>query len=372
MIVSGFPDPVFLEQISRRVSNLPEGRLLHAESPQRIVMFAPLNATTACGQQAINFVQHFLGMGIGVRCRGYLLEDGHAPIPPRVRECIVPNLPLPDSHEFIFWPPHHALTPGKRTIYFTMWESTKVPKAIVERLNKTECVIVPSRWCETVFSASGVDAPIRICPLGMNTDIYRERPLPDTKTFIFGTSGKFSDGGQHKRINLVAKAFKAAFPTEQDVRLKVKCFSPCRLSSQDPRVEFTDDVLTEHRMAAWYESIHCFVNGSSGEGFGLMPLQAMGCGRPVIGAKYSGVTEYFNEHTGLVVNHTYSRAWGFYEGQGHLADLDFDHLVEQMRAARSMDMSELADASVMSASRFTLKASAQRLASILSEFGVIA
>jgi len=143
-----------------------------------------------------------------------------------------------------------ALSPGRRsgagkpTVYFTMWESMRLPQPAIEKLNRCAVVIVPCGWRASMFSAAGVETPIRIVLLGIPMDYYepgyppslgaypesagsdppagqvRERP------FTFGTAARFESGGIRKGFGLVVKALQQAFGEAQDVRLRVKGQTP--------------------------------------------------------------------------------------------------------------------------------------------------
>ena len=80
---------------------------------------------------------------------------------------------------------------------------------------------------------------------------------------------------------------------------------------------------------------HCVVYPSSGEGFGLVPLEAMAVGRPVILTDYSGMTEYINERycypvpiEGVQRSELYNRV---YNADGSWAMVDENALRDQMQ-----------------------------------------
>ena len=98
--------------------------------------------------------------------------------------------------------------------------------------------------------------------------------------------------------------FKKAFPTEEDVFLKVKAFPDCPITkSFDSRIQIIQAFLPNDAMAKWYQDLTAYVNPSCSEGFGLHDLEAMSCGKPVVRTMYSGTTEFFDNNTGFVVEH---------------------------------------------------------------------
>jgi len=80
---------------------------------------------------------------------------------------------------------------------------------------------------------------------------------------------------------------------------------------------------------------HCVVYPSSGEGFGLVPLEAMAVGRPVILTNYSGMTEYIDERycypleiEGVQRAELYNR---IYNADGSWAMISVDKLQDSMQ-----------------------------------------
>lgn len=127
--------------------------------------------------------------------------------------------------------------------------------------------------------------------------------MPEICTF--GTAGMMAGGGFRKNIDMAAVLFTAAFPNEQDVRLKIKLTPYCKwtfpeMCLVDDRIEVLPAKLDDEDLADWYRGLTCYLNCSSGEGFGLHLLEAMACGRPLISMAYSGLTEYFDSSVGYV------------------------------------------------------------------------
>lgn len=199
--------------------------------------------------------------------------------------------------------PFKPIRRNKKTFIFTMGESTRNSRSDIDLMNSCCGVIVPSGWCADIFSAQGVEVPIHVAPLGITTDFY-EAPLGVSGPCRFGYACR--QGNHHARFRKnvlgVASAFLEEF-SERDVQLSLKV-GPGELKEvdfQDDRIEMIQDRWPREELVSWYHSIVCFVSGSCGEGFGLMPLQAMRCGRPVIATTYSGHGEYMSDDVGYPV-----------------------------------------------------------------------
>ena len=215
-----------------------------------------------------------------------------------------------------------------------MWESTIVPA--VEILNRAELVLVPCDWCAETFAASGVTRPIRVVPLGMDPAVFHPTadPLP-LDPLVFGCAGRIHHGGMRKGIQEVADSFRAAFPAlRPDVRLRVKIWpdDPPVATGDDPRIEVLRDPLTAAGLADWYRGLSVFVTMSKGEGFGLQPLQAMACGRPVLAGFHSGHRDYLTSACGWELPCHLEPAQGVYAGLGDWYRTDPDDLVSALRA----------------------------------------
>jgi glycosyltransferase involved in cell wall biosynthesis len=210
--------------------------------------------------------------------------------------------------------------PDKYTAAFTMWETDTLPPGSVEQLNRCGLVIVPSVWGRRCFRANGVTVPIDVVPLGYDPTVFglhaplRVAATRNTTTnplltphssllTVFGTAGALDEGGLRKNVQRVIDLFRSEFPTEQNVKLRVKITpnSPRVETHGDPRVEVLDSHLTPAELAAWYRSLNVFVNASAGEGFGLHLLEAMACGVPLISSRFGGVGTFFDARSGYEV-----------------------------------------------------------------------
>ena len=282
----------------------------------------------------------------------------------------------PGDEQLIISPPFlfHRFQPDDASALYTMWETDYLEPAWVEQMNRCRLVIVPSHWGAECFRHSGVRVPIEVVPLGYDPVVFHpdEQNIPSVCTF--GTAGALSAGGLRKNAQLVIDLFRRAFPSQQDVRLRVKITpqSPSLETYDDPRIEVIRAILPVTQVARWYRSLTAYVNASAGEGFGLHLLEAMACGRPLISASYSGLTMFFDDAVGYTVpyrlvpvrNAIYS---------GHWAEPDEEGLIEQMRRvyADQNQARQLGMWAACRAARFTWRTTGRLLRAVLVKHGFI-
>lgn len=280
-----------------------------------------------------------------------------------------------DDPQLVMGPPFLAPRFGldAHSAVYTMWETDRIQPEWVKLLNRARVVIVPSPWQVDCFRESGIAIPMEVAPLGFDPLVYHSvGPMPELCTF--GTAGALTSGGMRKNAQAVIDLFRREFPTEPDVRLRVKITpgSPGVETYDDPRIDVIRAVLPLGEMADWYRSLTAYVNGSSGEGFGLHMIESMACGRPVVTACHSGLTAYFDASVGYPVefklvpvkNEIYT---------GHWAEPNEQSMAEQLRRIYSNhgEAQRFGIAAADRAKRFTWKAGGQALVRALRKYELI-
>lgn len=337
----------------------------------KFVLRCPIDGFTGYGLHAQQIIRDFEGLGYNPKVLPIRIDEPTSvPIPQDIKEHFANY--SDKAWELLLNPPDISPTEGKQTIFFTMWESTRLSSRHVENLKKARVVIVPCEWNAHTFSAQGIDAPIEICPLGVDETIFYIKAPAPTNNCVFGAAGNSHISGRtRKGLDDVINAFRIAFPKETDVRLKIKTLPGSEvIDFQDSRIEVTKVYLTQYQLAEWYTSLTCFVSAARAEAWGLMQQQAMAVGRPVIACSYGGLREYFDSAVGYCVAYTLKPADERYAGLGLWAQPSLDSLVEQMQKVYA-DREEAARTGILAAKRahqFTWQRSSRRLLSIIQGY----
>ena len=287
--------------------------------------------TIGYGVIAVKLIRHLVAQGVPVLISLLSAKSKEMldEVPADLRD-LVTLQPNPWPGEIIIAPPMEEPNPDCRTLYITMWETTRLHHEMVSRLNRCVAVIVPSEWCQQIFDACGVNAPLLRIPLG--ADPVERTNWPDRKDglTVFGTVGRIHSGGLRKGIGRVVEAFEMAFPDHPGVRLLIKCSPRCEIGlPEDQRIH-----VNRHRLASmawWYDAIDVYVSGSCAEAWDLPLAEAMARGKPVVATRFGGHGDYMTNECGYVVPHMLSPALGIYQGLGLWGEPELWGLVSGMR-----------------------------------------
>jgi glycosyltransferase involved in cell wall biosynthesis len=189
---------------------------------------------------------------------------------------------------------------GKNTAYmpkesivkiaYSMFETTRIPKMWVKILNKEfDVVVVPDPFLIKVYQDSGVRIPIFVLPIPMMLAPYfahSPHPSHASEPFVFG------DASANKNPHVLVKAFIKAFKNNPNVHLVMRA-GHIRQETRDIINHITNkygstNVKIEegHLFLGQYidrlASFDCYINLSRGEGFSLIPREALALGIPCI------------------------------------------------------------------------------------------
>jgi len=288
------------------------------------------------------------------------------------------------------YPPNFARLDGKRRAGILIYEADRFPSHWAEAIERRlDLAIVPSAFCLEAAAASGVSrSRLALAPFGVDADVHRpEGPraeMPTGRSFNF-----LAVAAPHVRKGLkeTVAAFAGAFLARDDVGLVIKCPPRTRLGKRPWEYRSVADFLpdrregqvslieashTESDMAALYRGADVYVQASYGEAFGLAPLEAAACGKPVIATAWGAAPEIFGSEGAYLVEYDLVDAGAFaYDWRGggtvRMARPRVRHLVETMRRAYedSSERASKASGAARVAEEFTWQQCARAISAAL-------
>ena len=228
-------------------------------------------------------------------------------------------------------------------IQMTQWESTLVPPHWVDHAKRYDEWWTANKFGADAFINAGVPAEkIHIYEHGVDAITWspKKRGTRDTIRFLHVDSGS-----PRKRAPLAVEAFKKAFGNNPDYELTLK-YSHGAASEQDwfdekvlekygewegMNVRHIRENMTIEHLINLFHYHDVLIYPSEGEGFGLIPLQALATGMPVISTSdWCSYDQYFNgniieSHRGVSdIVETYTRF-------GDVVIPHLDSMVDQMK-----------------------------------------
>jgi len=209
---------------------------------------------------------------------------------------------------------------GQKPALITMWETNWLPPDFTDFLHMFDTIIVPSLHNWELFSQHHEN--VRVIPLGVDRDIWCPKERPDNKKF------KILCGGSEwyrKGLDVVLKVFlEMNLP---DAELHIKIVPPYLSAPKNldyPNVVVHDQWMTVEDEADLVRSADCFISVSRGEGFGLMPLQAISAGVPTIVSDAHGHREFSDLATHRIPTRLVPTNHGEWHNLGDWDEPEFD------------------------------------------------
>ena len=210
---------------------------------------------------------------------------------------------------------------GQINIGRTMFETDRIPADWVAQCNRMDEIWVPCRYNVETFAGSGVSRhKLRVVPGGVDANVFNPAapPLkPKQQNFIFlSVFGWFT----HKGWDLLLSAYCTEFRPDDDVQLVIKVLDylnhpiPIRQQISSfidslglqhhaiPDLRIIDQSMASSVMPGLYTGCDAFVLPSRGEAWGRPYMEAMACGLPVIGTRWSGNLEFMNDENSYLID----------------------------------------------------------------------
>lgn len=310
---------------------------------------------------------------------------------------------------------------GKKNVLFTMWEASELPSKYVIALNRCDLIIVPCRFCRDVFKKY-TNVPIEVCGEGVESDLFpyyeRIEPLigtpfrflwvgasnprkgyvsmmeaakmieqtPDCELYLKTTFQKF-DRKEYlsdlwkKRQWIRLNIRDGNLNEDQSVKNMLKRAKVRRTMKDDGEIKtlgkykniiFDNRKVPFEELVKLYNSAHCFVLPTMGEGWGLTLCEAMATGCPSIATPVTGCADFFDETVGYPIKYTHLESYfPNYDVRASVCIPDTVDLITQMIKVYHNYREALAKgkkASERIHKKFTWQLSGQRLRDIMNRY----
>ena len=218
----------------------------------------------------------------------------------------------PDLPRFALSPPDRLNVNDRLNVAFVWWELTSLPQYLIDAARVFDVLIAGSDFVYSLLSNNIAGTPILLAPnpVPIPEDIQPNRKrfeLPESDFIVFAGFDLLS-GIDRKNPYAAIKAFKLAFPDCPDCHLAIKVNysgggskaieeNLKRLRAyveSDSRIHIIQESLSYNDLLCLYASCDTFISLHRSEGLGLIPLEAMRLGKPVVATAWSGNMSYMN------------------------------------------------------------------------------
>ena len=193
----------------------------------------------------------------------------------------------------------HSDPAALAALHFGEWAKKPVEKRWAKLFKSFDRVVAPSRFIASRLGEAGVDGVV--CqPLGVDVETFRpdrrDRPWllrrlglgPDARVLMF--AGR---PAREKNIDVLIDAVQRLGDPYHLVLVGAGAGLPA-----EPRVTCLPFEANPRAVARLVASADAFVHANDREPFGLIVLEAMACGTPIVGVSSGGVAETVDDQVG--------------------------------------------------------------------------
>lgn len=184
---------------------------------------------------------------------------------------------------------------GSHKVLYTMWETDAMPSRFRAWIDYYDQILVPCEHNVELFSKYHPN--VKHVPLGVDCDVWKPMQREQNPVFRIHAGGSL---WRRKGLDIVVEACKLLdFPHELHIKLAPHAKDNPPLETM-PQVTFHRKWMSQDETVRFFNQGDVWVCPSRGEGFGLIPLQAIACGIPTIITATSGQAQFAHLATGVV------------------------------------------------------------------------
>ena len=241
--------------------------------------------------------------------------------------------------------------PGRKNILYTACESTPLltwfrTDEAMKAVNQAVALVVPSHFCRRQFAKYYPRIPLHVVPEGVDAQAFpfyqRSEPGPG-EPFRFLFCGTLDGRKGHdiclrafvewqRRRDAPRNVSLRIKTTAKDIAIDGEKLDGVRSypeSGKPPAIIWDNRNLPTADLAQLYNSAHCFLLPSRGEGWGQMLTDAMSTGCPSIWTAWSAMLDYADKSVGFPIT-KYRMMPSPDPAFGNYADISLDALIERM------------------------------------------
>ncbi|MEA2689249.1 MAG: hypothetical protein QOD51_1856 [Candidatus Eremiobacteraeota bacterium] len=246
-----------------------------------------------------------------------------------------------------------TVTAGTRTVGYWFWELAEFPRTLADRFAYLDEIWAPTRFCRDAFAPLS-PVPVRLVPphvpersvapadrarFGLERDRFyfftafdgqsvSERKNPAGALEAFATACKDAD----RRIGLFVKTQRGHLHAQYSAEL--------REAAAGLPVVFFDGTASRAEVDRMIACSDAILSLHRSEGLGLLPIEGLRQGKPVVATGYGGTTDYLDDESGFPVRFSIENVGAGsepYPPDAVWARPDVEHAAFQMLRAAQRD-----------------------------------
>ena len=227
------------------------------------------------------------------------------------------DITYPDVSIRNMYPPRVSDVNGGQNFQSFAWEEDRVPQNYINDFNRyLNGIGTTSDFVTNALINSGIKIPVKTIGNGVDLPANYNSLLPYKLKTTKGV--KFlhiSSAFPRKGVDILLEAYFMAFSSQDDVCLVLKTFPNIHNNVEEqikslkeqhnnpPEIELINEDIPSDKLYGLYKAADCYVHVARGEGFGLPVAEAMLCKIPVIVSPNTGLSDFCNKDTALLVDY---------------------------------------------------------------------